>query len=98
MKLQPTGDRLVVRERKYTMSPGGIYTGELVDDGFVKEMVEGEVIAVGPGLKLNAVRRDSMWDLVPGMIVKFSPVCSFRVPGDDSLVVIRRDAVAGVVV
>jgi|SRR5579863_8912034 len=98
MKLQPLHDRLIVRERKATVSPGGIYLGEMVDDGLVKELVEGEVVAVGPGAKLSARRRDSMWDLQPGLVVKFSPVCSVPVTREPGLLLIRRDAVAGVVV
>lgn len=95
MELKPLHDRLIIRERKPT-SVGRIFTGELVDDGLVKELVEGEIIAVGPGLKLGADRRDSMWELEPGMLVKFSPVCSVRVAGSADLVLIRRDAIAGV--
>lgn len=96
MNIKPLHDRIIVRERKSTMSDGGIYTGILVDDGLVKEMVEGEVLAVGPGLKLRAGKRDTMWDLKPGDIVKFSPVCC--VSQGDGVVIIRRDAIAGVVV
>jgi len=97
MELKPLHDRVIVRERKRsTLSAGGIYTGELIDDGLVKELVEGEVVAIGPGLKLNSRRRDSMWGLEPGMIVKFSPVCSVRISDSPDLVIIRRDAVAGV--
>jgi co-chaperonin GroES (HSP10) len=95
MELKPLHDRIIVRERKPT-SVGLIFTGELIDDGLVKELIEGEVISVGPGLKVTAARRDSMWDVVPGMIVKFSPVCSVRVSGSPDLVIIRRDAIAGV--
>lgn len=95
MKLQPLHDRLLVREIKPTRS-SILLVPDLVDDGLVKELVEGEVIAVGPGLKTQAGKRGSMWDLAPGLIVKFSPVCSVTVEG--GLTLIRRDAVAGVVV
>lgn len=95
MKLLPLHDRLLVREIKPVRSTV-LVVPDLVDDGLVKELVEGEVIAVGPGLKTQAGRRDSMWDLTPGLIVKFSPVCSVAVEG--GLTMIRRDAVAGVVV
>jgi len=96
MQLNPLHDRLVVRERKPVLS-STLYVPDQVDDGLVKELVEGEVVAVGPGLKIRAGARDSMWDLQPGLIVKFSPVCSFPVDGEPGLLLIRRDAVAGVV-
>lgn len=96
MNLKPMHDRLVVRQRVSTVSAGGIYTGVIVDDGATKELVEGEVVAVGPGLKISSDRRDSMWNLQPGMVVKFSPVCSVPVAGSEDLLLIRRDAVAGV--
>jgi co-chaperonin GroES (HSP10) len=98
MEVKPQRDYLVVRKRVLTVSPGGIYVGELVDDGLVKELVEGEIVAVGPGVKLTNERRDSMWDLKPGLVVKFSPVCSYPLTNDPGLLLIRRDAVAGVVV
>lgn len=96
MNFVPMNDRVIVRERRSVTSPGGIYTGEQVDDGFVKELVEGEVIAVGPGLKTRSGKRDSMWGLEPGMVVRFSPVCSYKT-SDGEYTVIRRDAIAGVV-
>lgn len=99
MNVKPLHDRIVVRLHKVpTVTPTGIYVGEYVDDGHTKEIVEGEVLAVGPGLKLDAARRDSMWDLRPGMIVKFSPVCSVTQTIDgEELTLIRRDAVVGTV-
>lgn len=99
MKVTPLHDRIVVRLHKDPVeTKSGIFIGEHVDDGFTKEIVEGEVLAVGPGMKLSARRRDSMWDLRPGHVVKFSPVCSVtQVIDGQELTLIRRDAVIGLV-
>ena len=97
MNILPMHDYLVVKERKTDVSTGGIFTGFLVDDGATKELIEGEVLAVGPGRKDQRGVRDDMWDLAPGMVVKFSPVMSVPVAGEDDVLMIRRDAVAGVV-
>jgi co-chaperonin GroES (HSP10) len=95
MKLKLLHDRVLVREVKPVLS-SVLVVPEQVDDGFVKELCQGEVVDVGPGLKVDTRKRDSMWDLTPGMVVKYSPVCS--TPVGDGLVLIRRDAVAGVLV
>lgn len=96
MEIQPQHDYLVVRERKPVRSTT-LVVPDLVDDGLVKEMLEGEVVAVGPGRKSAADRRDDMWDLQPGQVVKFSPVGSCRLVHNPDLILIRRDAVAGVI-
>lgn len=91
-------DRIAVRQIKpSTTSPGGIYIGEQVDDGLVKEIVVGEVVAVGPGARKADGTRDTMWGLALGQVVRFSPVCAHREEVDgETLTIIKRDSVIGV--
>lgn len=91
-------DRIAVREMKQsTMSEGGIYIGEFVDDGFVKELSVGEVVAVGPGVKKSSGGRESMWGIEPGQVIQYSPVLAHRERiGGEELTIIRRDSVIGV--
>ena len=99
MNIQPLNDRIAVREIKPSdISSGGIYIGEFIDDGLTKEIVHGEVIAVGPGLINGKGMRESMWGIKPGDIVGYSPVCSVTQNLDNvPVTIIRRDAVVGVV-
>lgn len=99
MEIRPLRDQIVVKLHKPSdTTPSGIYIGEQVDDGLVKEMVEGTVVAVGPGARLSNGQRDSMWNLKAGDVVRFSPVCSMEHKiGDEVLTLIRRDAIAGTV-
>lgn len=98
MNIRPLNDRIAVREIKPpTTSAGGIFIGEHFDDGLVKEIVVGEVLAVGPGMKNAKGGRDSMWGLAPGQIVKYSPVCGHKeIVDGEEVTIIRRDSVIGV--
>nr|WKF58820.1 10 kDa chaperonin [Paraburkholderia busanensis] len=98
MNIRPLNDRIAVREIKPpTVSPGGIFIGEYVDEGLSKEIVVGEVVAVGPGLKNSKGGRESMWGITAGQIVQFSPVCSHKETVDgEEITIIRRDSVIGV--
>lgn len=91
-------DRIAVREIKPpALSEGGIFLGEHVDDGFVKDGVIGEVIAVGPGARLPSGERDSMWDIEPGQTIRYSPVLGHKEMVDgEEITIIRRDSVFGV--
>lgn len=91
-------DRIAVREIKPpTMSEGGIFLGELVDTALVKDVVIGEVVAVGPGARLPNGQRDSMWGLQPGQTIRYSPVLGHKETVDGvELTIIRRDSVIGV--
>jgi co-chaperonin GroES (HSP10) len=91
-------DRIAVREIKPPMlSEGGIFLGELVDGGFVKEVVIGEVVAVGPGMKKSDGTRDTMWGLAPGQTIRYSPVLGHKETIDGvEITIIRRDSVIGV--
>lgn len=97
MTIRMLNDRIAVREIKPpTMSEGGIFLGEPVDDGLVKEIVRGEVVAVGPGARLSSGERDTMWGIQPGQTVQYSPACSHReVVDGEELTIIRRDSVIG---
>jgi co-chaperonin GroES (HSP10) len=98
MNIQPLNDRIAVKQFKPSeISAGGIFVGEYVDDGFVKEIVTGQVVAVGPGMKNASGGRDSMWGISPGQIVRYSPVGSVTQELDgEEITFIRRDAVIGV--
>ena len=94
MSIRPILDRIVVKPSIQTMSAGGIALTPHVDDGLVKEIIHGTVVAVGPGKFDKKGHRQSMWDLAPGDRVSFSPVG--QVKWRNGLIVIRRDAVIGV--
>lgn len=91
-------DRIAVREIKPpTMSEGGIFLGEQVDGGLVKDVVRGEVVAVGPGARRPSGERDTMWGIEPGQTVQYSPACAHReVVDGEELTIIKRDSVIGV--
>jgi co-chaperonin GroES (HSP10) len=98
MSLRMMNDRIAVRRIKPSeISAGGIFIGEQVDDALVKEIVVGEVVAVGPGARKSDGTRDTMWDIQPGQMVRFSPVLSHREEIDgEELTIIKRDSVIGV--
>jgi co-chaperonin GroES (HSP10) len=93
-------DRIAVREIKQaTMSASGIFLGEApIDEEFVKEMVHGEVIAIGPGgFKKNGAR-DDMGGLKIGDKVAFSPVLMVRHEVDgEEIIITKLNAIAGVI-
>jgi co-chaperonin GroES (HSP10) len=93
MMLRPILDRIVVRPLVEMHSKGGIALVPHEDTGLVKEVVHGEVVAVGPGKHDKKGRLQSMWGLKPGDRIAHSPVGQVKAP--DGLVVIRRDAVIG---
>src|SRR5574337_1217177 len=98
MNLRMLNDRIAVREIKPpTLSKGGIFLGETVDDGFVKEGVVGEVLAVGPGARLSNGERDSMWGIEVGQTIRYSPVLGHKETVDgEEITIIKRDSVFGV--
>lgn len=92
-------DRIAIRQIKVPkISKGGIYVGEFVDDGHAKEIMEGEVISVGPGIRDGRGKLESMWGIQAGDRVRYSPVCSVTqtIEGVE-VTIIRRDAVVGLV-
>lgn len=97
--IMPLRNRVVVKRiLKADMSPGGIYIGRPEDTGLVKELVEGEVVAVGPGDFDKKGNRTPMWGLKPGDKITFSPVLAadHEVDGE-TFTIIRRDAVVGMI-
>lgn len=93
--IRPLANHILVRrDAQDAMSPGGIALIARVDTEFVKEIVTGEVVAVGPGAFDKKGRRETMWGLAPGDRVSFSPVGSVSIPGD-GLTMIKRDSVIG---
>lgn len=98
MALEMLSDRIAVREiKKPVVSDGGIYIGEQEDDGLVKEIVQGEILAVGPGLVNSKGKLEWMWGLKPGDIIGYSPVCSHtQVIDGEEVTIIRRDAIVGI--
>ena|ERR1700731_971706 len=99
MAIKPLGDRLAVKAHEQPeMSAGGIFVGQQIDDGLVKEIVRGTIIAVGPGLANDRGIVDSMWDLKIGDVVEYSPVCCHtEVVDGEKITLIRRDAIVGLV-
>ena len=99
MAIKPLGDRLAVKAHEQPeMSAGGIFVGQMIDDGLVKEIVRGTVVAVGPGLADARGVVDSMWELKAGDVVEYSPVCCHtQIIDGEKITLIRSDAVVGVV-
>ncbi len=97
--IRPLHNRIAVREIEAPeYSPGGIFIGAKPEDKeFVKSLVQGEIIAVGPGKFDGEGRRESMWDLKVGDMIEFSPVgkVKFNIDGQD-ITMINRDAVTGI--
>lgn len=97
--IKPLHNCIAVREISAPeFSPGGIFIGaEPEDKEFVKGLIHGEIIAVGPGKIAGDGSRESMWELQAGDKISFSPVgkVKFEIDGE-TITMIKRDAVIGV--
>jgi co-chaperonin GroES (HSP10) len=92
--------RIAVREIKQeTVSAGGIFLGDApADEGFVKEMVFGEILALGPGEIDKKGHCQGMSDLKIGDKIAFSPVLMVRHTVDgEEIIITKLNAVAGVI-
>lgn len=87
-------DSIAVREDS-NLHQGLIFAHE-VDDGLVKHIVYGKVVAVGPGKFDRHGRRMDMWGITPGDRIAYSPVLSKKhVVDGEELTFIRLDSVVG---
>lgn len=94
MAFRVCADRIAVREDS-NLHDGLIFAHE-VDDGLVKHIVYGNVVAVGPGKVNRHGRRMDMWGINPGDRIAYSPVLSEkREIGGEVLTFIRLDSVVG---
>lgn len=92
--------RIAVREIKPpSLSEGGIFLGDAPEDeGFVKEMVFGEILSIGPGQVKNNGKREHMGGLKVGDKVAFSPVLMVRHEVDgEEIIITKLNAIAGVI-
>lgn len=93
--LRMLGDRIAVREDS-NLHQGLIFAHE-VDDGFVKHIVHGNVVAVGPGRVGRHGKLMDMWGIKAGDRIAYSPVTSQKQTVDgEELTFIRLDSVVGV--
>ncbi len=91
MKIQPLGDRVLVKRKEAPQQKGGIYLPESAQE----KPREGEVIAVGPG-KHNEDGQLEAIELKVGDQVLFGPYAGTEV--EDDLIVLSQDDILGVVV
>lgn len=93
MKIQPLGDRLVVKvaEVKEEKTKSGLY----VPDTAKEKPQEGEVLAVGPGARNDKGERMPM-DINVGDKVIFSKYAGteVKVDGEEYLILSERDVLA----
>jgi chaperonin GroES len=88
VKLQPLGDRLVVKPtQKEEMTKGGIY----LPDTAKEKPQEGEVVAVGPGKMTDDGKRIPM-DLKVGDKVIYSKYGGSEIKIDDVEMIILRES------
>ena len=88
VKLQPLGDRLVVKPiQKKEMTKGGIY----LPDTAKEKPQEGEVIAVGPGRMTDEGKRVAM-ELKVGDRVIYSKYGGSEIKVDDVEMIILRES------
>jgi chaperonin GroES len=88
VKLQPLGDRLVVKpSQKEEMTKGGIY----LPDTAKEKPQEGEVVAVGPGKMTDDGKRIPM-DLKVGDKVIYSKYGGSEIKIDDVEMIILRES------
>lgn len=87
-------DHIAVHEDS-SLHKGLVFVHE-TDDGMVKRIVYGSVVAVGPGRMGTSGRRLDMWGIKPGDRIAYSPVLSKKhlVDGEE-LTFIRLDSVVG---
>lgn len=96
MKINPLGNRILVRRSKVKASKGGI----LLPDTAQEKPKEGEVVAVGPG-KTNDKGQIELLSVKVGDRVLFSSYAGTEVKGDnedEEMLILSEDEVLGVFV
>jgi chaperonin GroES len=95
MKLRPLQDRVLIRRvEPETKTPGGIF----IPDTAQEKPVEGEVIAVGPGIRDEHGKLHPL-DVAPGDRVLFGKWSGNEIKLDgEELVIMKENDLMGVVV
>lgn len=95
MKIRPLGDRIVVRRQEQEeKTPGGIY---IPDTASKEKPMEGSVVAVGPGRRLENGDRQVI-ELKIGDKILFGKYAGTEVKfKDEEFVVLREEDVMGVI-
>ncbi|WP_295441640.1 co-chaperone GroES [uncultured Thiodictyon sp.] len=94
MKIRPLNDRVVIRRRdEERTSPGGI----LIPDSATEKPIQGEVLAVGNGKRLDNGELRPL-DLKVGDRVLFGKYSGTEVKvGGEEVLVMREDDIMGVI-
>ena len=95
MKLRPLQDRVLIRRvEPETKTPGGIF----IPDTAQEKPVEGEVIAVGPGIRDEHGKLHPL-DVAPGDLVLFGKWSGNEIKLDgEELVIMKETDLMGVVI
>ena len=94
MKIRPLQDRVVVRRtEEETTTAGGI----VIPDSAAEKPAQGEVIAVGPGRRMDDGKTQPI-DVKPGDVVVFGKYSSNTVKiGDEELLILSESEIYGVI-
>lgn len=91
--LQPLGDRVVVRpEEVQSESTGGLYVG----DASAEKPDRGEVVAVGPGRRLDNGEVVTV-PIEVGQVVVYARGSGIEVVDGELFVVLREEEVIGII-
>ena len=93
MKIQPLGNRVLIRRSKKETSKGGIF----LPDTAQEKPKEGEVLAVGPG-KMNERGEVETLAIKKGDRVLFGSYAGTEVKGDEKeLLILSEDEILGII-
>lgn len=94
MKIRPLQDRVIVKRMEEERTSAG---GIVIPDSATEKPIKGEVIAVGPGKKLDNGSVQTV-DLKAGDSVLFGKYSGTEVKvNDDEYLVMREDDIMGVI-
>ncbi len=94
MKIRPLQDRVIVKRMEEERTSAG---GIVIPDSATEKPIKGEVIAVGPGKKLDTGSTQAV-DLKVGDSVLFGKYSGTEVKvGDEEYLVMREDDIMGVI-
>jgi len=92
MKIRPLLDRVIVeRHKAEEKTPGGI----IVPDAAKEKPVEGQVVAVGPGRRLENGAIQPV-DVKVGDRVVFGKYAGTEIKGNEGMVILREEEILGV--
>lgn len=92
MKIQPLGNRVVVKRTTVRATKGGI----LLPDTAQEKPKEGEVIAVGPG-KISDQGTKEALSLKVGDRVLFGAYAGTEVSNEEGLLIMSEDEILGII-